>query len=147
MNSFAKIPDSLKKLHERAVAGANRSYSPYSQAKVGAAIELEDGQVFEGCNIENSSYGGTVCAERVAIWKAVSENKTGKPIHIKQVMVVVNRDQAWPPCGLCRQVIVEFGAAPGKNIQIHTATFEGKGQSFVFSEIFPHAFTPSYLNA
>lgn len=72
-----------KTLREEARDASTLSHSPYSKAKVGAAIETEDGRIYKGCNIENSSFGGTVCAERVAIWKAVSEgHKKIKKIHV-----------------------------------------------------------------
>ena len=100
---------------------------------------MSDGQIFAGCNVENASYGGTVCAERVAIFKAISEGATRK---IKEVMVISDADKPWPPCGFCRQVIAEFAE---KSTLVHTANLKKKMKSFRFSEIFPEGFTPAHL--
>lgn len=126
-------------LFEAAQKARQNSYSPYSGHKVGAAIRLKTGQIFGGCNIENSSYGGTNCAERVAIQKAVSE--LGK-IEIAEVFVVTDAKDPWPPCGLCRQVIAEFAR---NETQIHSANLAGKIRTTTLGEIFPEAFTPDYL--
>jgi cytidine deaminase len=115
------------------------SYSPYSGHKVGAAIRLKTGEIFGGCNIENSSYGGTNCAERVAIQKAVSE--LGK-IEISEICVVTDAKDPWPPCGLCRQVIAEFARNETK---IHSANLSGVVRTTTLGKIFPEAFTPDYL--
>ena len=85
------------------------SYAPYSNFRVGAAILLEGGEVFSGCNVENASYGLTNCAERTAIFSAVSA-LGGKQVQIRAVAVVNDRGVACSPCGACRQVISEFGA-------------------------------------
>ena len=84
----------LKKLAQNAM---QFSHSPYSNKKIGASLMLSNGQVYSGCNIENASYGGTVCAERVAIWKAFSENKAD--IKIQKMFVASAEDSPWPPCG------------------------------------------------
>ena len=125
-----------KKLRDGASAAAQNSHSPYSRAKVGSCIETSDGKLWGGCNIENSSFGGTVCAERVAIWKAVSEGHT----QLKKVYVYT--DAGWPPCGLCRQVMSEF-AAPDLEIIIGDKT--GKEQVWKFTDLLPLAFTPEHL--
>jgi cytidine deaminase len=85
------------------------SYAPYSNFRVGAAILLEGGELFSGCNVENASYGLTNCAERTAIFSAVSA-LGGKQVQIRAVAVVNDRGVACSPCGACRQVISEFGA-------------------------------------
>lgn len=97
-------------LKSRAKAALAFSYSPYSHKKIGASILLSNGQLYSGCNIENASYGGTVCAERVAIWKAFSENSSD--VKITEVCVASDEQTPWPPCGFCLQVLSEF-AAPG----------------------------------
>ncbi len=131
----------LEQLHALAVKARNHSHSPYSEHKVGSVIMLSSGEVFSGCNIENASYGGTVCAERVAIWKSVSEK--GPRVHIKEVVVVVDAPKAWPPCGMCRQVIAEFATTETK---VHTGNLQGIQKSFDFSEIFPESFQPNFLD-
>ena len=86
-------------LLEMAKAALKFSYSPYSNKKIGASLVLSNGKTYSGCNIENASYGGTVCAERVAIWKAYSENPTD--FKIKEIVVVSEAENPWPPCGMC----------------------------------------------
>lgn len=128
-----------KKLFEAALAARNWSHAPYSKAFIGAAVLMKDGRIFAGCNVENASFGGTVCAERVAIWKAVSE---GAEKEVQDIMVVSDAKDPWPPCGLCRQVLAEF-ATP--TTRVYTANLQGQMRSFVFGELFPESFTPDYL--
>lgn len=125
-------------LREKAKAQSQKAYSPYSKAKIGSALETSDGNVFAGCNIENSSYGGTVCAERVAIWKAMSETGGMK---IKKIYVY--SEDGWPPCGMCRQVMSEFAAA---DMQVIIGNGKGHETEYKFTEIMPLSFTPDYLN-
>jgi len=139
MNIKLSSPQS-QQLFEQALKFRERSYSPYSRHKVGAALRLSDGRVFGGCNIENSSYGGTVCAERTAILKAVSESDG--PVSITEIVVVTDASPPWPPCGFCRQVISEF-ASPAT--VIIAANLQGETISTPFAEIFPNAFTPGHL--
>jgi cytidine deaminase len=129
----------LTQMHAQAVTAREHAHSPYSKYKVGASIRLTSGETFSGCNVENASYGGTVCAERVAIWKAVSEMGT---VQISDVVVVTDQKQAWPPCGFCRQVIAEF-ASP--QTVIHMGDLKGIQRSLKFSELFPDGFTPTHL--
>lgn len=93
-----------KKLILEALKYRERAYAPYSKFKVGAAVIMEDGKIYSGCNIENASYGATNCAERTAIFKAVSEG--GKTI--KAIAIVGDLNNYTYPCGICRQVIEEF---------------------------------------
>jgi cytidine deaminase len=127
-------------LREQAIAAMEKSYSPYSTKKVGAVIELSDGSTFTGCNVENSSFGGTVCAERVAIWKAVSESGPG--ISVKTVVVATDASPPWVPCGICRQVINEFAS---KNCEIHLVNKSGDVKSFTHQQLLPHGFDRSAL--
>lgn len=133
------MTDIQTRLFAAALKAQSLSHSPYSKAKIGAAVLLKSGQIYSGCNIENASYGGTVCAERVAIWKAVSENKAHE---ISEILVLSDASEPWPPCGFCRQIIAEF-ATP--QTQIHTANPQGKIKSFTFADIFPESFNPSHL--
>lgn len=95
-------------LLKAAEAVMTRAYAPYSGFRVGAAVMVEDGSIFTGCNVENASYGLTICAERSAIFAAVAA-LSAKP-RIMALAVVNNRGAACSPCGACRQVIAEFGA-------------------------------------
>lgn len=128
------------KLFQAACDAQKRAHAPYSGALIGAAVLMSDGKIYSGCNVENASYGGTVCAERVAIFKAVSEGSTKQ---IKEILVVSDAEKPWPPCGFCRQVIAEFA---NEQTVIHTANLQGKMKSFKFPEIFPEAFTPKHLD-
>ena len=94
----------IKNLVDRAIEARQQSYSPYSHFAVGAALLCEDGTIYEGCNIENVSYGLTNCAERTAIFKAVSEGHTT----FKALAVVADTEGPCAPCGACRQVVAEF---------------------------------------
>ncbi|WP_413293441.1 cytidine deaminase [Bdellovibrio sp. HCB185ZH] len=132
--------DMQKKLFDAAAVAQKRAHAPYSNAHIGAAVLMADGQIFNGCNVENASFGGTVCAERVAIFKAVSE---GASKQVKEVMVISDADKPWPPCGFCRQVIAEFGT---EETMIYTANLTGKMKTFKFGEIFPEAFTPKHMD-
>lgn len=128
--------DIKKILKEKAEEASKNAYSPYSKALVGSAIAMSDGSIYTGCNIENASYGGTICAERVAIMKAVSEKK----MQIEKVYVYTK--EGWPPCGMCRQVMSEF-AAPGMEVIIGDA--KGNETTYKFTELMPLSFTPSHL--
>jgi cytidine deaminase len=123
-------------LRNKAQEASTHAYSPYSKACVGSAILTEDNIIYSGCNVENSSYGGTVCAERVAIFKAVSD----KPIRLKKVYVY-SKD-GWPPCGMCRQVISEFAAS---DLEIIIGNEKGHETVIKFSDLMPLAFTPDKL--
>lgn len=127
----------MSSLKDKAKEAASRAYSPYSTAKVGAAIETTDGRIYSGCNIENASYGGTVCAERVAIWKAVSE----APTKLRKVYVYTN--DGWPPCGMCLQVITEFADA---DLEVTICDESGNEKTRKFKEFLPMAFTPDHLD-
>lgn len=128
------------KLSADARAALEFSYSPYSQRKIGASLLLTNGKTYSGCNIENASYGGTVCAERVAIWKAFSENLSNEKI--TEIVVASNEKEPWPPCGLCRQVIAEF-CTPDTIVRL--VNLEGAEVSYKFEDLFPRAFKPEHL--
>ena len=99
-----KNDNELERLFEIAKKASENAYSPYSGFKVGAALQTKLGHIFTGCNIENSSYGATICAERTAIFKAVSENE----LAFHAIAIYVQSDKIFPPCGMCRQVMAEF---------------------------------------
>ena len=127
-------------LKKMAIDAMAFSHSPYSQKRIGASILLSNGKQYSGCNIENASYGGTVCAERVAIWKAFSENQATEKI--MEVVVASNEDSPWPPCGFCRQVMAEFCTPETLITLVNPA---GKKIDFIFKNLFPEAFKPEHL--
>ncbi len=129
----------IRELYDSAANTRNWSYSPYSGHKVGAAIRTRSGRVYSGCNVENSSYGATVCAERVAIQSAIAAE--GR-IEIEEILVITDATPPWPPCGMCRQVIAEF--ALGTTV-VHAANLKGEIESRTLSKIFPEAFTPAHM--
>ena len=115
-----------------------RSYVPYSKFPVGAALLCADGTVFTGCNVENAAYGSTICAERTALVKAVSEGH--RDDFIRLAVVGDSTDYCWP-CGACRQMLYEF--APDMEI----ISLNGKGEELALSlrELLPHGFGPKAL--
>ena len=129
---------SLEDLKAKAEEYFPRAYCHYSGFKVASAVRMKGGQVFGGCNIENASYGGTVCAERVAIWKGVSEGQT----KIEELLVLTDSKDPWPPCGFCRQVIFEFSDPTTK---IHAMNLQGEVRTQTVSELCPDFFGPDQL--
>ena len=126
-------------LLEAARAAQALAYSPYSNFRVGAAIRLASGEVFRGCNLENASYGATICAERGAICAATAA--LGK-IEIVEILVISDGEPPWPPCGMCRQVLAEF-VVP--NCPLWCVNQHGAAISQPFEAIFPRAFDGSFL--
>ncbi|MEW9122897.1 MAG: cytidine deaminase [Thermotaleaceae bacterium] len=120
-------------LLEKANEAKEYAYVPYSKFRVGAAVLTEDEKVFTGCNIECASFGGTNCAERTALFKAISEGYRS----FKAIAVLSDNEEYTFPCGICRQVIVEFG----KDIKIIVGTPSGKIKIFPITELLPHSFT------
>ncbi len=125
-----------KKLRQQAVHASKFAYSPYSHVKVGAAVMAEDGNLYTGCNVENASFGGTICAERVAILKMVS---TGV---IRFSMIYIYSEKGWPPCGICRQMMSEFAS---ENLTIVMGNACGQETSLSFNELFPLSFEQRHL--
>jgi len=109
MTSFNLSPEEQSQLLEAAQSVLQNAYAPYSRFRVGAAILTHLGNLFTGCNVENSSYGLTICAERAAIVSAVAQ-EGGDRMKIRAVAVVNEKGTYCPPCGACRQVMFEFGA-------------------------------------
>jgi cytidine deaminase len=121
-----------EKLVEAATRARGHAVCKRSGFAVGAAIEDVSGRVWGGCNVENSTYGLTVCAERVAIWKALSEGARG----FRAVAVVTAAEDPTPPCGACRQILWEFAG----DVPIVSSTVGGKRKRYRLSEIFPEPF-------
>ncbi len=121
---------------EELIATATRfrgnAVSKRSGFSVGAAIEAEDGTIYGGCNVENSTYGLTVCAERVAIWKALSDGVR----RFRTVAVVTGAEEPTPPCGACRQILWEFAG----DVPVVMATLSGKRKRFQLAALFPEPF-------
>ena len=125
------------KLVEAAADVRTRAYAPYSNFKVGAAVETENGDIYTGCNVESASYGLTVCAERVAIWKGISRGVT----KFGRIAVVVDTEEPTPPCGTCRQIIWEFCG----DVPVILANLQGKKETVMMSELLPRAFDSKFL--
>ncbi|MDX6447301.1 MAG: cytidine deaminase [Blastocatellia bacterium] len=125
------------KLVETAKAARLQSVAPFSNFMVGAALQTKAGKVFTGCNIESASYGLTVCAERVAIWKALSEGERD----FTDLVVVADTETLTPPCGTCRQIIWEFA----KHAKIVLANLQGQREERSIKELLPSAFDARFL--
>ena len=129
-------PETVNELVKEAKDAMGNSYSPYSHYPVGAAILMESGKIFSGCNVENAVYGDAMCAERVAVFKAVSEGNQ----KIKAVAIVLGKGGS--PCGACRQVINEFGP----DAYVFSANRSGVLENaWKLSELLPCGFGPSNL--
>ncbi|MFQ5965923.1 MAG: cytidine deaminase [Candidatus Scalinduaceae bacterium] len=140
-NNTCVFPPSKKKIREEmninelineAIKAREHSYSPYSKFKVGAALRTRNGKIFTGCNIENSSYGLSICAEREAIFKAISSGEKD----LDTIAVVTDSDILNTPCGACRQVMWEFS----KDITIIAANLKGKKKEFKIKELLAYPF-------
>ena len=126
-----------EKLIKAATDARENAYAPYSNFRVGAAVEAENGDIYIGCNVESASYGLTVCAERVAIWKGISVGEK----RFKQIAVVVDTEELTPPCGVCRQIIWEFCG----DVPVILANLHGKSETVMMSELLPRAFDSKFL--
>ncbi len=124
-------------LVEHAVRVRENAHSPYSKIRVGAALRSKDGRIFTGCNVENASYGLTLCAERSAVVKAVSEGVR----EFTAIAITTNRENALMPCGACRQVLFEF--AP--KLRVLVVGTSGKRREISLDQLLPEAFRPSDL--
>jgi len=113
------------------------AHAPYSNFRVGAALRATSGKIFGGCNVENATYGLTVCAERIAIFKAISEGERG----FDAISVVTDTDALTPPCGACRQLIWEFCG----DIPVIMANLKGRVEIMQMQNLFPRPFDSSHL--
>lgn len=127
----------ILKLIEEAKEARKMAYTPYSNYKVGAALLTKDGKIYRGCNVENASYGLTNCAERTAIFKAVSQGDRD----YKAIAIVLDADEFGAPCGACRQVIREFGT----EIDVVMATVSGNYKVLKIKDLVPYSFGPDNL--
>ncbi|MDH3493510.1 MAG: cytidine deaminase [Acidobacteriota bacterium] len=127
-------PDELIKA---ALAVRELAFAPYSNFRVGAAVRSKSGRIYTGCNVESASFGLTVCAERVAIWKAVSEGDTD----LTAIAIVTDTEKLTPPCGVCRQIIWEFCG----DVPIILANCRGDRDTSTTNELLPRAFDTKFL--
>src|SRR5437868_12920266 len=123
-----------KSLLDAAKQAAKRTYSPYSKYPVGAALLTQDGKVFTGCNVENASYGGAICAERTAVVKAVSEGYT----RFSAIPVACEKSSNSWPCGICRQFMSEFGV----DLDVIVERTDGSIETLTLEKLLPHNFGP-----
>lgn len=126
---------SLQALKADAMAASQHAHAPYSQFPVGAALQLRDGRIFRGCNVENASYGLTNCAERTAIYSAIAAGATAADF--VGMVIYTPSEQAYAPCGACRQVLAEFfpGHAPVLSFS------DRQMRQWQMSELLPDAFS------
>ena len=127
----------MNKLVEAAIAARENAHAPFSKFRVGAALQDDTGRIFTGCNVENATYGLTVCAERVAVWKAVSEGAR----KFVAVAVAADTDQLTPPCGACRQILWEFCG----DVPITLANLKGKSEALRLKDLFPRPFNAEFF--
>jgi len=127
-----------RKLLEAARAVRENAHAPFSQFRVGAALETADGQIITGCNVENATYGLTVCAERVALFKAISEGHR----HFRRVAVVADTQEPTPPCGACRQILWEFGG----DLEVILGNLEGEKARHRLKDLLPYPFDARLLS-
>jgi len=127
--------------HDALIAAARaareNAHAPYSNFPVGAAVRAKSGRMFSGCNVENATYGLTLCAERVAIFKAISEGER----EFDAIAVVTDTETLTPPCGACRQIIWEFCG----DADVLLANLQGKTAMHRMSTLFPKPFDNSFL--
>jgi cytidine deaminase len=128
---------SASELIETALVARRRARADFSHFAVGAAIETAAGAVYTGCNIENATYGLTVCADRVALWKAVSEGES----RFRRIAVVADTEVLTPPCGACRQILWEFCG----DLEVILANLAGKTETLRLADLLPRPFDASFL--
>jgi cytidine deaminase len=124
-------------LLEAALRARENAHAPFSSFKVGAALEDETGRIHAGCNIENATYGLTVCAERVAIFKAISEGAR----KFRRIAVAADTDLLTPPCGACRQLLWEFCG----DVEVILVNPRGATERFQMRDLFPRPFDVSFI--
>ena len=124
-------------LKSAAVSMLEKAYCPYSHFPVGAALECGDGTIFTGCNVENAAYPAGICAERNAIFHAVSEGHT----RFRRIVIAGKSNDFCVPCGMCRQVMREFSA----DLEIICLNGAGEEKTFTLDQLLPHGFGPEFL--
>ncbi len=132
------MENQVEKLIAAARAVRLNALARYSNFLVGAALETDEGDIVTGCNVENATYGLTVCAERVAIWKAISEGYR----EFKRIVIVADTEAPTPPCGACRQILWEFGG----DLEVVLADLVEVRGVFPLSKLLPHPFDGRLLS-
>ena len=131
------VAEDVATLRAAATDALEQAYAPYSGFRVGAALRCADGSIIAGCNVENASFGATICAERAAVAAALVRGVR----EFDALYLVTDAEEPTPPCGICRQVLVEF--AP--SLVIVSSTLRGAEARWTLAELLPHPFTPSSL--
>ncbi|MGH9629453.1 MAG: cytidine deaminase [Bryobacteraceae bacterium] len=127
----------MNALAEAALQARENAHAPFSGFKVGAALQEASGRIYTGCNVENATYGLSMCAERVAVFKAVSEGAR----EFAGIVVAADTDALTPPCGACRQILWEFCG----NIELTLVNLTGKTESFHLEDLFPRPFDVTFI--
>ncbi len=127
----------MDRLRELAIAARAHAHAPFSKFLVGAALEDTAGRVHTGCNIENATYGLTICAERVAVFKAISEGSR----EFRRIAIAADTDRLTPPCGACRQILWEFCG----DIEIILVNPRGASETMRLKDLFPRPFDATFL--
>jgi cytidine deaminase len=135
---MASTIEERRRLLDAARAVRLNAHAAFSNFKVGAALETVDGQIITGCNVENATYGLTVCAERVAVFKAISEGHR----QFKRVAVVAETEEPTPPCGACRQILWEFGG----DLEIILGNLREEKARHQLKDLLPHPFDARLLS-
>jgi len=131
------LPAEIHPLLAAALAARDNAHAPFSNFRVGAALEDDSGRVHTGCNVENATYGLTLCAERVAVFKAVSEGAR----KFRRIAVAADTDVLTPPCGACRQILWEFCG----DVELILGNPRGRSETLRLKDLFPRAFDASFL--
>jgi cytidine deaminase len=137
MSRRSKPPSGLAELAALARDARDNAHAPFSRYKVGAALRASTGEIVTGCNIENASYGLTICAERTAVFKAISEGIRG----FDAIAIVVDSPLLGAPCGACRQIVWEFCG----NVWVRMQNLKGKTRTARMAELFPFPFDAGNL--
>ena len=128
------MPDALA---AAALDARRHAHAPFSHFAVGAALEDDTGRVHSGCNVENATYGLTICAERVAVFKAISEGVR----KFRRIAIAADTDKLTPPCGACRQILWEFCG----DVELTLVNLRGKTETLRLKDLFPRPFDASFL--
>ena len=129
--------NTMDRLSQLAIAAREHAHAPFSKFRVGAALEDSSGAIHSGCNVENATYGLTICAERVAVFKAISEGAR----QFRRIAIAADTEQLTPPCGACRQILWEFCG----DIEITLLNLSGKSELLRLKDLFPRPFDAHFL--